>query len=483
MSSMAIEQRPNIVFVLLDTVRADYLRLYGGSLELKNLDAIARKGTVYEHAIAPGTYTAPSHASLFLGKRTARIKAFTADPMKNYDSNIDPMVEHVKYISKKDITLAAKLRYMGYETALFSNNPFISKNTGLADGFEYVDNIWLDTKVLNSKGLTRFALNLIANKQARNSLINLAYALTFLMRRQRVDELYISLKRALDKHFAKQYGFYRLDSGASKTNKKIAKYLDTKSTDRCKFLFVNYMEGHEGYPTNLITNELIDQEKWLYMAGLSNEGNVKIISEAYKKRLAYLDSKLAELMQILKQKGVLDNAVVVFASDHGQAFMEHGLMYHNMFPFNELVHVPLVVAKYVNGKQVNTKERVEKKVSITALHNSILEIGRGMADDIDGKLRKDNFVFSDHVGITEVWDTHLLELLRRRSVNADKIYRIKKQVNTFATAVYYKEFKLIIYKNKRLELYNLKEDPEERDNIIGKNRSIAIEMLDASKAM
>jgi len=85
------------------------------------------------------------------------------------------------------------------------------------------------------------------------------------------------------------------------------------------------MEGHEGYPTNLITNELIDQEKWLYMAGLSNEENVKIISEAYKKRLAYLDSKLAELMQILKQKGVLDNAVVVFASDHGQAFMEHGL--------------------------------------------------------------------------------------------------------------------------------------------------------------
>ncbi len=474
-------QRPNIVFLLLDTVRADYLRAYGGNVRMPFLEHLARKGVLYERAIAPSTYTAPSHASLFLNKRTLGIKAFRESPLKNLDEKIDPFVEKVKYIPRREITLAAKLNYLGYSTAVFSNNPFLSQGTGLTNGFEHVKNLWIEEKLKKSM-LSSFELRLVANKTLRNMLIKLPYAISLLLTKKHLDAVYLDLKRKLDKHFAIRYGFYKLDAGAKKTNKAIEDYARNAGS-ASKFIFVNYMEGHEGYPTNLITKRYVDQEKWLYLAGLIDGKDIGIIKEAYARRLGYLDDQISRLFGTLKETGILDNAVVIIASDHGQAFMEHGLMYHNMFPFEELVHVPLISARFINGKQVTSGEVVSKPVSLTALHESILNIANGTADEVNGKLRRDNFVISDHVGITEFWDLKFLKLLRRRSSYADKIYRTKLFLNKFATAVYYRNFKLIVYKDKKAEMYDLKEDPEEKVNIISSYRGLALKMANAAKAI
>ncbi|VVB77521.1 Sulfatase [uncultured archaeon] len=249
------------------------------------------------------------------------------------------------------------------------------------------------------------------------------------------------------------------------------------------FMFVNYMEGHEGYPTNLVKDGYVEQDKWLYMSGLAPADDLGTIRAAYAKRLAYLDSKLKELVGILKKNGALDNAVLIIAGDHGQAFMEHGQMYHNMFPYEELSRVPLIVGRFRNGRQVGQRETVDKCVSLTALRDSILDIGYGKNDDIDGRLRKDNFVFSDHVGITEVWDAHLLRLLRNRSSCADAIYRTKLRHNRFATATYYKNFKLISYAGGKMELYDLEHDPKESENVICGNRGVALRMLNSERRM
>ncbi|MEM3781492.1 MAG: sulfatase-like hydrolase/transferase [Candidatus Micrarchaeaceae archaeon] len=477
-----MDTKPNIIFIMLDTVRADYLRVYSGGLRLRVLERIANNGVVYENAIAPGTYTAPSHASLFLGKRVKHISAFSKNMFNSYDSNIDPFVERIRYLTNKDVTIAAKLKYLGYKTALFSNNPFLSKGTGLANGFDYVNNVWVDEK-LAKNALTKLELGIVANRRLRNGFINISYAISRLISQGTLDKVYLSLKRKLNSQFAKRYGFFRLDTGAQKTNAAIKKYLN-RADESGNFIFINYMEGHEGYPTNLVNKDYanIDQEKWLYLAQLSDLSGVDVISEAYKKRLSYLDSKIGELLSNLKSSGALDNAVLVFASDHGQAFAEHGLMYHNMFPFQELAHVPLITARFVNGKQVRSHERVEKPVSLSALHQSMIDIATGQADDINGNMRSDNFVFSEHVGITEFWDIGLLKKLKKRSAYANKIYSVKKMLNTFATAVYYRNFKMIIYKNKHAELYDLKDDPEETNNVISRNRSIAHRMLDAERA-
>ena len=69
-----MDKRPNIIFIVLDTLRADMLSAYGGRVRLSNIDRWAREGVFYEHAIAPGTYTVPTHVSLFLNKRVREIK-------------------------------------------------------------------------------------------------------------------------------------------------------------------------------------------------------------------------------------------------------------------------------------------------------------------------------------------------------------------------------------------------------------------------
>ena len=68
----ALELVPTVVLITLDTTRADHLGCYGYARNTSpNLDAFAREAVVYERAIAPATWTLPSHASLFTGKLTA----------------------------------------------------------------------------------------------------------------------------------------------------------------------------------------------------------------------------------------------------------------------------------------------------------------------------------------------------------------------------------------------------------------------------
>ncbi len=470
-------RKPNIIFVMLDTMRVDSLGVYGGKKRLKTLDSIASKGTLYLNAIAPGTYTLPSHTSIFTSKRVARISSLKEGMLGNYRKNTDPFLSKNRYIGEKEMTLARKLSYMGYKTSLFSNNPFITETTGLASGFSYVKNMFIEQKLKEHKA----TLGIVDNDSMREGFTKLAYMVSRLIPRKQLDSIYLSLRNKLNYKFAEGYGFNRLDQGAEITNKMVRKYAGKHNSGQ--FIFINYMEAHEGYPTNLITDRFVSQDKWLYVGGILESNDVKIIKEAYDKRVEYLDSKVGELISALKEKGMLDNAVVLFTSDHGQAFMEHGQLYHTLFPYNEISHVPLIAARYLNGKQVPSRERIEENVSLSSLHNSILDIAYGKSEMLNGSMRSKEFVFSDHTGISEVWDAGLLELLKGRSEYASRIYEAKKAFNTLATAIYSGKYKLIHYYNARKdELYDLSMDSGEEENIIDGHRDIAYTLLKANSA-
>ncbi|MDE1825275.1 MAG: sulfatase-like hydrolase/transferase [Candidatus Micrarchaeota archaeon] len=477
-----MSDRPNIVFVMLDTVRADCLDAYGGSVRTNAIRRIASDAALYTNAISPGTYTVPSHVSLFMGQRVRSIKQLLKDPIDHCDENTDPFLSKNRYVKQGSMTLARKMSYIGYNTALFSNNPFVSQPTGLAEGFGYVQNLWFESKIERNRKSIKLALKMIQNDKVRKSLIKFASLLTMGMPRSTVDTLYYGLRSRLNRHFANEYGFYDLDKGAYRTTQAVGDYLKHINSGS-NFLFINYMEAHEGYPTNLITKEYVEQDKWMLLSGIADRENIGIIKGAYDKRVAYLDTQIAKLMKMLKERGILDNAVLVFAGDHGQSFLEHNQLYHNMFPYEQLTNIPLFSARFVNGKQVKTKERVDNFVSLAALHDSILDIGYGKEEMIDGSLRRDNFVFSDHVGITEVWDTYLLSLIKKRSKYANAIFEAKRHHNTFASAVYYKNYKLLHYFNSNLkdELFDLNSDKGEEHNIIGENRPLALQMLRQAK--
>ncbi len=466
--------RPNIVFLMLDTLSADSLRLYGGDIRMPNVEGIARRGTVYRKAIAPGTYTLTSHVSIFTGKRVRSLRQLNKNPLKDTNESIDPLFLKNKYIKQGDIALANKLSYLGYRTSLFSNNPFITNSTGLSNGFSYVKNIFMENK-LNYHKTT---LRIIGNDFMRENLTKLACYISAAIPKEGLDKLYTSLRNRLNEKVCRETGAFLLDQGAALTNAVIDDYL-SKVKAEGNFIFANYMEAHEGYPTQMITDRDVSQDRWMYVSGILDSEDTGVLRKAYARRVEYLDKKIGRLMLLLKYRGVLDNAVVVLTSDHGQAFMEHGQLYHTLFPYNEISHVPLVAARYLDGKQTSERKTVEKAVSLTSLYDSLLDIGYGKSETLNGSMTTGESVFSDHTGMLDVWDMRLLGMLKDRIKNAEIIYKAKMKYNTFATAVYSGGYKLMHYYGGRMkdELYNLEEDPKESVNIIGEKRETARELL------
>ncbi len=463
-------KQPNIIFLMLDTVRADALCSYGGSLRLENIDRLAKKSVVFQNAVAPGTYTLPSHLSIFLGKRPRSIRGLMRDNIKHYNDRTDPFLKKSSYVRGNEITLAKHLSYLGYKTALFSNNPFVSSAAGISNGFSYVENMFVESKLNGGSIPLKVLLKMIDSDVTRNNIVRVACEMSRVFPDGMFDKLYLRLRKKVDRHYSDECMYYSLDSGAEATNRSIGRYLDSEGSAQ-NFIFANYMEGHEGYPTNLVTDKEIVQDKWLHMIGHNAIEDSNAERMAYQKRIVYLDGKIGSLMKTLRKKGALENSYVIIAGDHGQAFMEHGQMYHNVFPYNEIAKVPLIISRFAGGKQVNLAQRIARPFSLTELNRIIPDIAFGNESKFANYGA--DVTVCDHLGITEVWDTYLLRLIRARSRHADQVYRKKLHFNTFASAIFYGKYKLIhFYGSRKDELYRI-DDRAERSDIIEENRSIA----------
>ncbi|MGO8720335.1 MAG: sulfatase-like hydrolase/transferase [Acidobacteriaceae bacterium] len=115
----------NIVFVTLDTVRADHLHCYGyAKIKTPTLDAIAKNGVLFEKAVAQAPLTLPSHASMFTGT--------------------NPNVHHVRdtggfVLQPSSVTMATILEKHGWNTAAFVSSFVFKRVFGFNQGFSFYD--------------------------------------------------------------------------------------------------------------------------------------------------------------------------------------------------------------------------------------------------------------------------------------------------------------------------------------------------------
>jgi arylsulfatase A-like enzyme len=117
--------RPNVLLITVDTLRADFLSSYGFQAKTSpNIDALAAQGVVFDRAIATSSATAPSHASIMTSR-------YTRQHSISY-RNGDTTLQGVK-------TLAEVLRNAGYATAAFVSNVVLDRRTGLGLGFDVYD--------------------------------------------------------------------------------------------------------------------------------------------------------------------------------------------------------------------------------------------------------------------------------------------------------------------------------------------------------
>ncbi len=290
---------PNIIFVAIDALRADYLKLYdpAAETEIPELEAFARDSVLFEHSYAQASWTKPSFATLFTGLYPEQHTAYTKTAA----------------LPDSVVTLAELLSETGYYTKGFSNNPNNSSVFNFQQGYaDYVDlkpSLYFGASPSASKLSMYNVLRMIRHKVFSRLGVNM-----------RIEDFYQPAE------VVTQVGLDWLDEGAVPEGTPF-------------YLFLHYMDPHDPFM------DPDAPEGGYARARMENppaelEGAMR---KAYNLEIARLDKALGVLFEGLKDRGIYDDALIVFASDHGEEFFDHEGWWHGQTLYDELVHVPILL--------------------------------------------------------------------------------------------------------------------------------------------
>lgn len=329
---------PNIVLVVLDTVRQDFLS--GGEDAAPDqpfLDALRRTCYVHPRTIAPSPWTVPSHASLFTGQPSwvhgVHLRGKTRLPS---DTS----------------TLGDTLGRRGYRTASFSSNFLISSLTGLDHGFQ----VW------RAGGRQDSFLRGACDQPSRTSLETSPSRLARLTDsgfQEPVQSILARWPSCLGALLRARLGAdenMNPPSVSGWIEPQIGRWLERVPPNVPVFVFVNYMDAHEpyiGFPTGYLAGDVRgrpsrrsgrqDWVGWVRGRWIPSEEELRVLRDLYRMTFQSLDRRIDALVRLLRRANRWDNSLFVLTSDHGQSFGEGGILFHNLRTSEALVRVPLWV--------------------------------------------------------------------------------------------------------------------------------------------
>lgn len=321
---------PDIVFVVLDTVRAKSVSAYGYERDTTpNLDAFAAEGVLFEQAISAATWSLPAHASLFTG---------------HFPSSHGASLEH-RYLGDTLPTLGESLQDAGYQTLAFTANTHISDSFGLTRGFDWTDQAWI-----TGAGGRGFA---------------------FIYR------------------FIDALGFAAEDKGGAQVATNVEKWMGRRASgDTPAFVFVNFLEAH--FPFHQLPDEFLyaytDESEAvlrdasqiafgaMFGRALNDDELHQIhqpILDMYDAGVKYSDHLFGRVVDAYRQAGRLDDTVFVVLGDHGELTGEHGGHGHATGMYEETLHVPLV---FRFPQKIEGGQRVAGPVSTVGTFATLLDL-------------------------------------------------------------------------------------------------------------
>jgi len=406
--------RPNIIVIVLDTVRRDRLSVYGNRRDVSpRISEFAKQSSIF-NAYSPSSWTLPAHASIVTGlypteNGTGRGRNYLIDP--------------------ENETLAEILRDNGYSTAAVIANHFVlGRESGFAQGFDYY------------------------HADSRETDPAFSFIAAFVLK-----------KLAPDSRFFAFMPFTRAEG----INRKAMRWLEKNREDPF-LLFLNYMDAHAPYVPPAPHDGRIEESPpanffgadgiWKSFVHEVNEGRRAVADRErryllaqYDGEIAYLDSQIGAFFEELKEIGVFDDSLIILTSDHGELFAEHGLVHHPRVLFQELIRVPLIV----KPPALKTTEtwRMPEAVSLTDLFPSILgfagvahEARHGSGNMFGGE---SSAIFSE---------TH--------SMRGESGPEFLKRFGEDQYSVVLSNYKLIYSSNRTYEMYDLATDPTESHNLL-----------------
>lgn len=318
---------PNILLLILDTVRGDMTSLYPGEWDTTpHLLSWSARATVFTEAYATSSWTTPSHASFFTG---------------HY-----PSVHQASFttaLAAEHRTVAEVLGERGWATAGFTANLMATPiESGLAQGFVHYDDLQNSLEeILKSTTLTQ-ADNVLRFWEA------LATGQGFRSAFSRFWDSDFTPRLTERAHDAKS---------AAEVREQFLAWLDEAPGDRPYFAFLNFFDAHAPY-----------QSPEPYHSMFTGP---RPTLQHYAGGIRYIDAQVELLLQELERRGTLANTLVIVTSDHGEQFGEHGLEAHANSLYRQAIHVPLLV---MYPPAVPAGRRIDRPVTGRDIPATILDL-------------------------------------------------------------------------------------------------------------
>jgi arylsulfatase A-like enzyme len=394
----------NVVICVLDAARADHFGCYGYQRDTTPVvDELAKESVVFRNHFSTCSATQPSTASLLTG-------LYPDTHLSQPHQGLDPGI----------FTVAQALRAVGVPSLLFTSNLVASPDTGLDAGLE---------QVFPPAG----------NRDAAGEPAGEAW---------RTPE---GLTRAFGKWL--------------------------KQKPKGRFLaYLHLLPPHTPYgaPEKLVTavtkRPLPPIPRFGYPfpeAAPSYSfrgGRLGESPDLYDANLRWADWGVGEVIRLLRKRGLLDNTLLIVTADHGEAFGEHGYVFHALAVYDEFVHIPLVIRfagrQRLVGEVTALTQTVDLLPTICDLYQApcAKEVqGHSLVPLLDGEkgaLR--DHVFAVAVGPKDNWPSYVV----RDS-----------------------QWALFLYRGGTLRaLYDLSRDPAQSRNVIADHPDTAAQMVTAFRA-
>ncbi|MCZ6464829.1 MAG: sulfatase, partial [Proteobacteria bacterium] len=284
-----LADRPNIILVMVDTLRADHLSCYGADILTPNLCGLAEKGGSQFEAFSHASWTKPATASLVSSLLPPSHKAHSKVAALSQD------VEHV----------AEVLQRTGYATGGIAANINLAPSFGFDQGYDEYRYLGPDYLA----GAEESSSKIILYQIARSVWFKLAPGLRF--------------------------GDFYQDS---KVVNEVAFDFLERHKDTRFFLFLHYMDPHDPYFEHPYNGNGVARVSTPH----PDPAMAEELRELYKGEIEYLDRNFGALLAKLDKLDLLDDTVIALTADHGEEFYEHGGWWHGLTLYDEQIHVPLL---------------------------------------------------------------------------------------------------------------------------------------------
>lgn len=433
--------RPNIILIVIDALRARNLGCYGGDpTSSPNIDRLAEHGIQFSHCYSCWNTTDQSLTSILTGRypRTHGIvhhgDKVTPEDMETFRKlNSKLLAEVLKEQGFKTFAVDWMGRWFRHGFDFYGYERH--KNIGQKFFYIFFTLPYLHLRYM----VSNISLLRIYSKIRKTSISSMWQGLKGVWNTFRFT---FELARVQDAGYVTRFGRRIIEDAAGDPF----------------FLFLHYWDTHTPY--NSPKRHLPKEE--------SRQDRIGLIASKYKGAVSYVDKCIGDLIEALTDLRVMENTLLIITSDHGESLTEHGMFFDHHGLYDVTTHVPLILH---NPRLFPQSKKIQALLQHTDLVPTILEI-LGTEDkdlECDGTslgplIRGERKVMRDFVFFEESY-------VQRKVGLRNEAHKYIYAPDGIGMCQYCQK----VHAGEE-ELYILDKDPEETHNAVSENRALAARM-------